>query len=50
VKARGGTVVRIGMMPGRSTTSTLMRAGDPRAVTQKPADVNERFIKDKPSP
>ena len=50
VKARGGTVVRIGMMPGRSTTSTLMRAGDPRAATQKPADVNERFIKDKPSP
>jgi D-beta-D-heptose 7-phosphate kinase / D-beta-D-heptose 1-phosphate adenosyltransferase len=47
VKARGGAVVRIPMMPGKSTTATLTKAGDPRASTSKPADVQDRFTKDR---
>jgi D-beta-D-heptose 7-phosphate kinase/D-beta-D-heptose 1-phosphate adenosyltransferase len=46
VRSRGGEVVRIPMMPGRSTTATLTRAGDPRAEVVRPADAHQRFVRD----
>lgn len=46
VKRNGGTVVRIPMMAGKSTTATLAKSGDPRAVTRKSGDAERRFVKD----
>lgn len=47
IKSYGGRIERVPMMPGRSTTATLERSNDPRATVSRPADAQERFVKDR---
>jgi D-beta-D-heptose 7-phosphate kinase/D-beta-D-heptose 1-phosphate adenosyltransferase len=50
VRSIGGTVTRIPMMPGKSTTATLTKAGDPRAATAKDEAKDRRFTSDSTRP
>ena len=46
IRSRGGTIARIPMKPGLSTTAILAKSGDPRAQVQTTTETRAAFTRD----